>query len=168
MTKDQVNILVDLYWTLVYMGAENVKILNGEITAWKEGRKPITKTATVNKSQLQFLPQMFRPQYLANMDEVEKPLIDPTYVIIDARTPEEYNGTNETDLRKGHIPGAININYTEMLDANGKLKSKEALKSLYLAKGVSSDKTIIIYCASSVRASIEFLHLEFDSRITLM
>lgn len=147
-----------LYWTLVYMGAENVKILNGEMTAWKEGRKPITSTST-KASPAIFTPNV-QPQFLANIDEVRKAIDNPNYVIIDARTPEEYDGTNESELRKGHIPGAININYTEMLDSNGKLKTKEALSSLFLAKGVSSDKTIIVYCASSVRASIEFFALE--------
>jgi thiosulfate/3-mercaptopyruvate sulfurtransferase len=147
-----------LYWTLVYMGAENVKILNGEMTAWKEGRKPITNTAT--KASPAIFTANVQAQFLANIDEVRKANDNPNYVIIDARTPEEYNGTDETELRKGHIPGAININYTEMLDSKGMLKSKEALSALFLAKGVSPDKTIIVYCASSVRASIEFFALE--------
>ena len=146
-----------LYWTLVYMGAENVKILNGELSAWKSGRKPITKTPT--KGTATTFTANVQPQFLAKMPEVEKATSDPSYVIIDARTPEEYNGSDESDLRKGHIPGAININYTDVLDSKGMLKSKEALTSLYAAKGVTADKTVIIYCASSVRASIEFFAL---------
>jgi thiosulfate/3-mercaptopyruvate sulfurtransferase len=147
-----------LYWTLVYMGAQNVKILNGEITAWKAGRKPITKTPT------QGTPTTFaanvQPQYIAMLAEVQEATTASSYVIIDCRTPEEYNGTNEeTELRKGHIPGAININYTEVLTSKGTLKSKEELKKLYEAKGVTPDKTVIVYCASSVRASIEFFAL---------
>jgi thiosulfate/3-mercaptopyruvate sulfurtransferase len=147
-----------LYWTLAYMGAKDVKILDGELTAWKEGRKPITGTST--KAPPAIFTANVQPQYLALIDEVKKANNNPNYVIIDARTPEEYGGTDETSLRKGHIPGAININYTEMLDSNGKIRNKEELKSLFLANGVSSDKTIIIYCASSVRAAIEFFVLE--------
>lgn len=146
-----------LYWTLVYMGAENVKILNGEITAWKAGRKPITKTAT--KGSPTTFTANVQEEYLAKMDEVQLATTDDSYIIIDARSLEEYNGTDDTDIRKGHIPGAININYTDILAANGKLKSQEALKSLYESKGVTSDKTVIIYCKSSVRAAIEFFAL---------
>ena len=146
-----------LYWTLKYMGADNVKLLDGELTAWKAGRKPITKTPTVG-TKTSFTPNV-QEQFLAKIDEVKTATTDPSYVIIDARTPEEYNGTDEADIRKGHIPGAININYTDLLEANGKLKSKEALKSLYEAKGVTPDKTVIIYCKSSVRAAIEFFAL---------
>ena len=47
----------------------------------------------------------------------------------------------------------------ELLDAKGKLKSKEALAELYAAKGVTPDKTVIVYCATSVRAGIEFMAL---------
>ena len=146
-----------LYWTLVYMGAENVKILNGELKAWKTGRKPITKTPT--KGSPTTFTVNLKPQYLAKMDEVKKATTNASYVIIDARDADEFAGTDESDLRKGHIPGAINIDYKEMLDAKGMLKSKDALAALFTAKGVSKDKTIIIYCASSVRASIEFFAL---------
>jgi thiosulfate/3-mercaptopyruvate sulfurtransferase len=139
------------------MGAENVKILNGELKAWKTGRKPITKTPTKGKSTTFTLN--VKSEYLAKMDEVMNATTNASYVIIDARSAEEYLGTDESELRKGHIPGAINIDYKEMLDAKGMLKSKDALAALFTAKGVSQDKTIIIYCASSVRASIEFFAL---------
>ena len=146
-----------LYWTLVYMGAENVKILDGELTAWKDGRKPITKIA--DKASPVVFTANVKAQYLAKMDEVKKATSNPSYVIIDARSPEEYNGTNDTELRKGHIPGAINIDYTSVLDSKGKLKTKEELASLFKSMGVTADKTVIIYCASSVRAAIEFFAL---------
>lgn len=146
-----------LYWTLIYLGAENVKVLNGELTAWKTGRKPITKTPT--KGSPTTFTVNIKAQYLAKMDEVKTASTNSSYVIIDARSIEEFNGTDESDLRKGHIPGAININYKDVLDSKGKLKSKDALASLFAAKGVTADKTIILYCTSSVRASIEFLAL---------
>ena len=62
-----------LYWTLIYMGAENVKILNGELTAWKAGRKPITKTPT--KGTATAFTANVKPQYLAEFDEVQNEAI---------------------------------------------------------------------------------------------
>jgi len=147
-----------MYWVLKYMGAKNVKILNGELEAWKAGRKPITKTPT-KLAATTFTPNV-QPQYIVKMDEVMKATNGGNYVIIDARTTEEYSGTDEeTTLRRGHIPGAVNIDYKTLLDAKGKLKSKEALAEIYTAKGVTPDKTIIVYCATSVRAGIEFMAL---------
>jgi len=147
-----------MYWVLKYMGAKNVKILNGELEAWKAGRKPITKTPT-KLAATTFTPNV-QPQYIVKMDEVMKATNGGNYVIIDARTTEEYSGTDEeTTLRRGHIPGAVNIDYKTLLDAKGKLKSKEALAEIYTAKGVTPDKTVIVYCATSVRAGIEFMAL---------
>jgi thiosulfate/3-mercaptopyruvate sulfurtransferase len=147
-----------LYWELKYMGAKNVKILNGELEAWKAGRKPITKTPT--KPTPTTFTANVQPQYLAILDDVISATAGGNYVIIDARTPEEYAGTDEeTELRRGHIPGAVNIDYKLLLDSKGKLKSKAELAEIYAAQGVTPDKTIIVYCATSVRAGIEFMAL---------
>jgi thiosulfate/3-mercaptopyruvate sulfurtransferase len=147
-----------MYWELKYMGAKDVKILNGEMEAWKAGRKPITKTPT-SPAATTFTADV-QPQYLAKMDEVKKATAGGNYVLVDARTAEEFNGTDEeTELRRGHIPGAVNVDYKLLLDSKGKLKSKEALTEIYNAQGVTSDKTIIVYCATSVRAGIEFMAL---------
>ena len=147
-----------MYWILTYMGAKDVKILDGGLEAWKAARKPVTRTATVAKATT-FTPTP-NAAYVATTEEVKKAVNNPAYIIIDARTPEEYNGTNETDLRLGHIPSAVNINYTNVLEANGNLKSNEALAALYAKAGVTKDKTVIIYCKTSVRAGIEFLALK--------
>jgi thiosulfate/3-mercaptopyruvate sulfurtransferase len=146
-----------LYWVLKYMGAPNVKILNGEIDAWKAARKPITKAPT-KLAATTFTPNV-QEMYLAKMDEVMKATAGGNYVIVDARSPEEYAGTDETDLRQGHIPGAVNIEYKNLLDSKGMVKSKEELVKIFDAKGVTSDKTIIVYCRTSVRAGIEFMAL---------
>lgn len=146
-----------MYWVLKYMGAKDVKILNGELDAWKAGRKPITKTPT-KPTPTTFTADV-QGQYLAKMDEVMNATSGGNFILVDARSAEEFNGTDETVLRKGHIPGAVHIEYKELLDAKGKLKSKEELTAIFAANGVTSDKTVILYCATSVRAGIEFMAL---------
>lgn len=146
-----------LYWTLKYLGATDVKILNGGIEAWKAIRKPVTGTATTRKAST--FTANVQEQYAVNLDEVKKATIDKNYVIIDARSEAEYKGTDETDLRKGHIINAVHIDYVDVIAANGALKSAEELTALYTAKGVTPDKTVIIYCKTSVRAAIEFAAL---------
>lgn len=146
-----------LYWNLKYLGVENVKILNGGIEAWKASRKPVTSTPSKRKATT--FTANVNNQYIATLSEVKKATNDPNYVIIDARSSSEFAGTDKSDLRKGHIPNAVHIEYKDVIDSNGKLKSAEALKALYTAKGVTPDKTIIIYCKTSVRAAIEFAAL---------
>ena len=146
-----------LFWVFKYLGVQDVRLLNGGIESWKAIRKPVTTSATKLKATT--FRANVQNQYLATLDEVKKATTDPSYVIIDARSEEEYAGTNETDLRKGHIPNAVHIEYKDVIASNGKLKSAEQLTALYASKGVTPDKTVIIYCKTSVRAAIEFAAL---------
>ncbi|MEN8116419.1 MAG: sulfurtransferase [Bacteroidota bacterium] len=147
-----------MYWMLKYLGAPNVKMLNGNMKAWKAKRKPITG-APAKVGATTFTPKVDDAQ-LANMADVKKAIGNSSYVLVDARTPEEYAGTAETELRKGHIPGAVNVNYETVLDSKGMLKPNDALKSMFESKGVTSDKTAIVYCETSVRAGVVYLALK--------
>lgn len=146
-----------LYWVFKYLGVANVKILNGGIEAWKVNRKPVTASPTTLKATT--FKANVQPQFIASLDEVKKASTSDSYVIIDARSTAEYEGTDETDLRKGHIPSAVHIEYKDIIATNGTLKSPEALKALYESKGVTANKTVIIYCKTSVRAAIEYAAL---------
>ena len=147
-----------MYWVLDYMGAKDVKVLNGGMKAWKASRKPITKTPSTRKATT-FTPSINK-SVLAQESEVKKATSSPAYVIVDARTPEEFAGTADTTLRPGHIPGAVNVNYADLLASSGKMKSAASMQDIFNAAGVSKDKTIILYCETSIRAGVEFLALK--------
>jgi thiosulfate/3-mercaptopyruvate sulfurtransferase len=149
-----------MYWILKYLGAPNVKMLDGNIKAWKAKRKPITG-APAKVSATTFTAKADAAQ-LAKMDEVKKAAGNSSYVIIDARTPEEYAGTadSETLKRKGHVPSAVNVNYETVMGSNGELKSNEELTSMFESKGITKDKTAIVYCETSVRAGVVYLALK--------
>ena len=145
-----------MYWILKYMGATDVKILDGGMPAWKAARKPVTRSATSVKGAT--FTAKVHPEYLATMAEVQKAANGGAYIIIDARAANEFDGTNpETTLdRPGHVPSAINIEYTNVLDDKGKLKSNADIQAVFTKNGVTKDKTVIVYCKTSVRAGIIF------------
>ncbi len=147
-----------MYWILEYMGAKDVKVLNGGMKAWKASRKPITKSASTRKATT-FTPSINK-SVLADQTTVIKAIGSSNYIIVDVRTPEESAGSAETTLRPGHIPNAINVNYTNLLASNGKMKSSVAIQEIFTKAGVSKDKTVILYCETSIRAGVEFLALK--------
>jgi thiosulfate/3-mercaptopyruvate sulfurtransferase len=147
-----------MYWILKYLGAPKVKVLDGNMKAWKAARKPITGAPTKVKATT-FTPNVDAAQ-LASMADVKSAIGNSSFVLVDVRPPADFNGTATTELRKGHIPGAVNIEFTHVMDSKGLLKSNEQLKSLFQSKGVKPDKTIILYCESSVRAGIVYLALK--------
>lgn len=141
-----------IYTLLKYLGAKDVKILDGGLEAWKKGRKPITRNPT-NISKTTFSLSVNK-SLMAGIADVDAP--KPNLVLLDTRSPEEFNGTKDS---KGHLPGAINIEYKQLLDANGMLKSKAEIEKVYAAKGVSKDKQIVLYCSSGVRTGLHYLAL---------
>lgn len=146
-----------LYWILKYMGANNVKILNGHMAAWKAARKPVTRmpskvkpttfNASVNKAMN------------VDMAYVKKALVNPNAILLDVRSPEEFAGTKVSKIRKGTIPGALNIEFKHMLNAKKMLKSKDELTKLFKTKGISPEKEVVLFCETSVRAGIVYLAL---------
>lgn len=147
-----------LYWILSYLGAPNVKVLDGHMKAWRAARKPVTKNPT-NVKAVTFSPKVNK-SLIASMSEVKSSTGSTTTAIIDARSAAEFAGQSETTLRKGHIPGSINLEYTNMMDAQGKLKSNDELQKIFSGAGITKDKKVIIYCESGVRAGIIFLALK--------
>jgi thiosulfate/3-mercaptopyruvate sulfurtransferase len=145
-----------IYWVLKYLGATNVKLLHKDMKAWRAARIPITKNATkvtpakftVKKNTAVFVDAAW----------VKANLNKPNVVLVDARSADEYKGTDGKS--KGHIPGAVNIEWKKLIKENGALKSKEELQKIFKAAGVTPDKTVVLYCATSVRAGIEFVVLK--------
>jgi len=146
-----------LYWILKYMGAKNVKILNGHMDAWKAARKPVTR-----------MPSKIKPvTFNANVNKamnvdmayVKKAIANPNAVLLDVRSPEEFKGTKVSKIRKGTIPGSINLEFKHMLNAKKMLKSKEELTKLFKAKGITPEKEVVLFCETSIRAGIVYLAL---------
>ncbi len=146
-----------LYWILKYLGAPNVKILDGQMKAWRAGRKPVTR-APVSVKAVTFTPKVDISK-LATTAQVKAASGGSGAVIVDVRAPEEFNGTDESDIRKGHIPGAVNLEFSNVLTEDSKFKSTDELQKLFKAKGITPEKGIILYCLTSVRAGIVYFAL---------
>jgi len=142
-----------MYMLLKYLGAKDVKVLDGGIEAWKKARKPVTKTpSTGKKTTFTASPQKKWMTTIASVGTAKAGT-----VVVDTRAPGEYKGTEKES--KGHIPGAINLEYKELLKADGTMKSKAELERLYAAKGITKDKEIILYCSTGVRTGYHFMAL---------
>ena len=78
--------------------------------------------------------------------------------MVDVRGPDRFEGTTEPiDPEAGHIDGAINMPFTDNLDA-GKYRPIDDLAAEYTAQNIS-DETIY-YCGSGVSACHTMLAAE--------
>jgi thiosulfate/3-mercaptopyruvate sulfurtransferase len=147
-----------LYWTLKYLGVKNVKMLDGNLPAWKNINGYITVSPT-KTNPVVFNAAVDKKQ-LATINDVKDAIGDASVIILDARPAEDFSGASEANSKNGHIPGAVNVDFENLKDENGLLKPKEDLKTIFEGVGVTPGKTIIIYCNSGVRASFVYLALK--------
>lgn len=98
----------------------------------------------------------------ATLEDVKAAIGKDSVKFIDARPANVYRGEVKTWVRNGHIPGAYNIPWKQLVEENNthKLKSIADMKAVYAAKGIKETDDIIVYCGTSREASIEYFVLK--------
>lgn len=149
-----------LLWTLDAIGHRHASLLNGGLKAWMAEQRP-TESGTAAITPTRY-PVEIRGAVVAEKDYILAHLQDPGVVLVDARSPEEYAGTMKRAARAGHIPGAVNFNWTDAMDAAQDLRLKDTaeLKRLLEARGITPDKEVITYCQTHHRSAHTYMVLK--------
>ncbi len=147
-----------LFFTLDYLGlGDRVSVLDGGLPAWREsnGATASGASAPVPRSRLRIHPQH---SVLVDAAWVAAHLHDSTVTLLDARSPEEFDGSVLEDavLRAGHIPGARSLDWTTTV-SGGRLRNPAELRQLLATAGVSPGKQVVTYCRVGTRASELYL-----------
>ena len=89
-------------------------------------------------------------------------LSDDNVVILDTRNPAEYNGVKVFAQRGGHIPGAVNIEWTEAMDKQHdmRLKPEAELRQMLEQHGITPDKTVVVHCQTHHRSAHTYMVLK--------
>jgi thiosulfate/3-mercaptopyruvate sulfurtransferase len=160
--KNGSNAAARFWWMLKAIGHEKVQVLDGGLQAAEKINFPTSaKTEISNKTASYKVDNWKLP--LAGIDEVETVSQDKNHIVIDVRETSRYNGETEPiDLIAGHIPGAINIPFTENLDENGLFLPANELKEKYkkIFQNVKSEN-IIVHCGSGVTACHSLLAIAY-------
>ncbi|MEK7433123.1 MAG: sulfurtransferase [Cyanobacteriota bacterium] len=160
--KNGSNASARFWWMLKSIGHEKVQVLNGGFQEAEKQNFPInSNVVTINKTKLYKIDNW--KLKTIEMNEVEKISKDKNYILIDVRDVQRYNGESEPiDLIAGHIPGAINIPFTENLDKNGLFLSPKELKEKYKKIfGNIKSENIIFHCGSGVTACHSLLAIAY-------
>jgi len=153
-----------LAWLLAAFGHPRVYLLNGGYFKWQLEQRPLAQRYPRIKA-VDFPENPFRPER-ASLDEVRQAVMKRRAVLVDARPPEQYAGEAGAQMRRGHIPGAINHYWQDDLTQEGfghVWKPLAELRASYMAQGITPDQNIIAYCNSTTEAS----HVHFALRYLL-
>jgi len=143
------------WWLLRHHGHDDVRVLDGGWTAWREGGHPVEQGVALVE------PGDFVAVSPGRMPVVGADDVRDVDVLIDARAPERFAGETEpVDPVAGHIPGAVNVPTTENLDARGRFRSPDELREAYTRVGAADAATVAAYCGSGVTAAHDVLAME--------
>jgi thiosulfate/3-mercaptopyruvate sulfurtransferase len=149
-----------VWWTLRAYGAKDVHILAGGLPKWThEGR--VLETGEANPKPAVFTPRL-ADDATADLAEVKAALASGSTQVVDARPADRFEGRTpepRPGLKSGHMPGALNLPYGELLE-HGQLKPKEKLAAIFAAHGVDLARPVITTCGSGVSAAIVLLAAE--------
>ena len=139
-------------------GCENVKIVDGGITAMKDiGVDVKADIKAPEKSDIE-VTELDQSHDIMT-EELQKNYGE--YTIVDTRTPKEYDGAVLYDeAQGGRLPGAVNIPYTELFQSDGTLKDNDAITKMFEEKGIKKDDKVVTYCTGGIRSAYVQLVLE--------
>lgn len=150
-----------LWWMLRSIGHTNVQVLNGGLkAATDEGVELSTEEYLPTATALYPIPQQY--SNTVDIEEVKKAAKADDRVVIDVREGVRYAGhTEPLDLVAGHIPGAVNLFYSNSLSPEGKYLTSQALATLYKDTiGHVKPQDVIVHCGSGVTACHTLLGME--------
>lgn len=159
--KNGSNAAARFWWMLRAIGHEKVQVLNGGLQeAIKAGFPVSSAVEKIEKSQY---PVSNWKLALADSNEVETARNSNENILIDVRDKNRFDGLTEPlDLIAGHIPGAINVPFSENLTEDGFYKSAEVLNEKYSAiLGTVSSENVIVHCGSGVTACHTLLAMDY-------
>ena len=150
-----------VWWLFRLMGKSDVAILDGGFPKWQaEGR------------EVEDLPPLLRERHMTvqrqahlvkDVSQVAAAVKLGDWQIVDARSPERFRGDApepREGLRAGHMPGALNLPFSTLLNADGTLKSGDALRAAFTDAGVDLKRPVITTCGSGITAAVLSLGLE--------
>lgn len=155
-TKDEVTVTARMFLMLEYLGLKDrVRWLDGGMEAWKAKGFEIAKGPDIlsKKGKFKANPQPI----IVDKNYVKNRLEDPAISIVDARFKRFYDGEPVGYPRDGHIKGAKNIPYNEMVTETNLFKSSDDLTTYFNPVSTNKENEIVMYCFIGQTASVVYL-----------
>lgn len=156
-----------LLWTLDVVGHSGGSLLNGGIVAWTQEGHPLTSDVPAVTSSNYLVSTVGTA--VADKDHILSRLDDPGLALLDARSAAEYDGSKIRAAKAGHIPGAVNLNWTDAMDRdrNLRLLPDPVLREMLAQRNIRPDQDVITYCHTHHRSSLTYIvlkHLGYNAR----
>jgi len=149
-----------LLWSLAACGHQRYALLNGGLHAWANEGHPVQReSVTLAASDYSVSTN---GEVVADRAYIEARLRDEGTRLLDCRSSREYTGADKRAARASHIPGAVNLDWTETMDMNRNLRLQppETLRGRLAELGITPEREIITYCQTHHRSAHTWLVLK--------
>ncbi len=147
-----------VWWTLRAMGYADVFVLDGGLKKWRAEGRPV-KTIARTPSPVVVAPRA-EADLVRDLDAVARVLAENSAQVVDARSAGRFRGEApepRASLRSGHMPGALNLPFDQVVNPDGTLKPAAELRAVFAH--VDLARPIVTTCGSGVTASVLALAL---------
>ena len=142
------------WWMFRVFGHDSVSVLNGGLPKWLAENRPVTATVT-SRPRTNFQAS-FNPALVRSIDAVRQSVTIGNEQIVDARARGRFTAEEpepRAGMRSGHMPGAINLPFTELLEGPCRLfRDADAIRARIAEAGIDLDRPVTTSCGSGVTA----------------
>lgn len=150
-----------VWWMFQVMGHTDVAVLDGGLPKWRAEGRPLSDMPPV-PTERHFTARL-NNFLVRDLDQVRKNIDSCNELVVDARSASRFDGTDpepREGMRSGHIPGAVNVPFNNLLNQDGTFKAKDDLRAIFESAGVSAEKPVVASCGSGVTACVVYLALQ--------
>lgn len=145
-------------WTLDAIGHTKYSYLNGGMLAWRDDELPLeTQSNKPTPTEVRVKINHHEDGPIAEIVHIMEGIADDSVRILDARSPQEFSGEKVLAEKGGHIPGAINCEWTTLMDKNRAYRIREDAEKYLNSLGFHKDQNIITHCQSHHRSGFTYL-----------
>jgi thiosulfate/3-mercaptopyruvate sulfurtransferase len=155
-----------VWWMFRAFGHDNVAVMTGGFTAWKNAGNPVT--AEVPSPAAETFNAQLNAEMVRSKAQISANLDSGAELVLDARAASRFAGKDpefRPGVQPGHIPGSGNLPYGEIVDAEtGTFTSSTDLRNAFDATGATGVQPVITTCGSGITACILGLGMHLIGR----
>ena len=149
------------WWMMGVFGHDRAAVLDGGLPAWVAAGHPTEAGDPAPATPATFIPA-HRARRVRGLGDMLQNLRDGEEIVMDARAPGRFAATvpePRPGMRGGHIPGARNIPFTDLLNPDQTLLDPARLRARFAAAGVDGTRPVVTSCGTGVTATVLSLGL---------
>jgi thiosulfate/3-mercaptopyruvate sulfurtransferase len=147
-------------WAMDVYGHSDSKLIDGSWNYWSANElNTSTDVPEITASNYAFTaaPDL---SIIAGWEEVLESVDDPSKIVCDTRSPEEFSGKDVRAAAGGHIPESGNVNWNRSVNEQGEFLPAAELRVIYEGEGIQGDKVVFTLCQTAVRATHSWFVLQ--------